>query len=107
MCLSCDYSVHPSDEGCVLAYGGAKEDSDSVLLLRLTSSDGSGGGGGGADGGCSKLLHEMPLPKGPEDKSPDVIRRTVRLRTTPLSFAHCMHMHAFTHHNRNCRKLQF
>jgi hypothetical protein len=75
--------LQPHDSGCVLVHGGAKEDNDRVLLLRLSSSDGSGGGGGG--GGASdvsssdgkQIIHDMPLPKGPDDKSPDVMRRTV------------------------------
>jgi hypothetical protein len=57
-----------------------------VLLLRLNSSDGSGNSSsssssssGGIGVQSNHLVHELPLPKGPDDKSPDVIRRTVSL----------------------------
>jgi WD40 repeat protein len=78
-------SLQPSDADCVLVHGGIREDSDSVLLLRFATTDGSGGDGNSCSGGISldtnRLRHELPLPKGPDDKSPDVIRRTVRMIT--------------------------
>jgi hypothetical protein len=86
----------------VLVHGGAKEDNDRVLLLRLSSSDGSGGNGSGArdlsssDG--KQIIHELPLPKGPDDKSPDVMRRTVgfnNARITVTTGRHDHHCHSF------------
>jgi hypothetical protein len=62
----------------VLAHGGAKEDSDSVMLLRMTSSDGSSSSSSSSSSQEKRLVHELPLPKGPDDKRPDVVRRTVR-----------------------------
>ncbi len=80
-------SLQPYDSGCVLVHGGAKEDNDRVLLLRLISSDAcaSDGDSRSSDGGTSdgrssdgnRISHVLPLPKGPDDKSPDVMRRTV------------------------------
>lgn len=61
----------------MLAHGGAKEDSDSVMLLRMTSSDGSSSSSSSSSQE-KRLVHELPLPKGPDDKRPDVVRRTVR-----------------------------
>ncbi len=82
------YSLQPSNADCVLVYGGTREDSDSVLLLRLATSDGSSSDGnsssGGNSGDANLLRHELPLPKGPDDNSPDVIRRTVRMPTLAI-----------------------
>jgi hypothetical protein len=73
----------------VLVYGGAKEDIDSILLMHMTSSNASCLNGSGSIGGSTsnctisskgttRLFHELPLPKSPDDSRPEVVRRTVR-----------------------------